>query len=108
MPSLFYCNNGGSCSLICVSFRPKVMILTITSPICPARLVVCVLLVTQVCDVVDCCKCLCSALCVAIKACYGPCANASSSSDPVYGTPALDAIMEGTQMMLSIEDLQNR
>ena len=64
--------------------------------------------VIQVCDVVDCCKCLCSALCVLIAACYGPCADASSASDLIYGVPALDALIEGTVMLLDIGYLQKR
>jgi hypothetical protein len=64
--------------------------------------------VIQVCDVVDCCKRLCSAMCFTVQACHGPCAKAKSSSELVYGIPALDAVMDGTVVHLHIDRLRKR
>lgn len=63
-------------------------------------------LMVQVHDVVDCCKCICSALCAVIQACYGPCASASSRFDPVYGVPAINALIELTIQRLDIDHLE--
>jgi hypothetical protein len=41
--------------------------------------------------VADCCKRLCSALCVVTAASYGPCATVKSLSDLVHGLSALEA-----------------
>jgi hypothetical protein len=65
-------------------------------------------LVMQVDDVVECCKCICSALCAVVQACYGPCATANSSTDLVYGMPVVDAVLEGSDVLVNIEHLQER
>ena len=65
-------------------------------------------LVMQVDDVVECCKCICSALCAVVQACYGPCATANSCTDLVYGMPAIDAIFEGSNVLVNIDDLRKR
>jgi hypothetical protein len=64
--------------------------------------------VKQVCDVVDCCKCLCSTLCVTLQACYGPGANTSSRPDLIYGMTARDALMNMMDVMLTVDDPLNR
>lgn len=65
-------------------------------------------LVIQVSDIVDCCKYLCSSFCTTVQACYGPCANAHSASDLVYGMPARDAVMQAEDVLLCISDMQER
>jgi hypothetical protein len=65
-----------------------------------------VFLLVQVHDVLDCCTCICSALCAVIQACYGPCANASSLFDPVHGMPAINALIELTNQMVDIDHLE--
>ena len=62
----------------------------------------------QVCDVVQCCKGLCSAMCATVQACLGPCANAKSGSELVYGMPAHDAVREGGFLMHNIDRLKKR
>ena len=57
---------------------------------------------------VNCCKCLCSAMCATAQACYGPCAHANSSSALVYGMPAIDAVMEGVTRSYKVEELNKR
>ena len=54
------------------------------------------------------CKRLCSAMCAATRACYGPCAHANSSSELVYGMPAIDAVMEGVELGYQIEEQKKR
>ena len=67
-----------------------------------------VFLIVQACDLVDCCKCICSALCAVAQACYAPCATASSSSALVYGVPARNAVMEAGHVLLQIEKFRKR
>ena len=45
-------------------------------------------------------------MCAMARACYGPCATASSSSELVYGMPAVDAVMEGVTLSYKVEELK--
>jgi hypothetical protein len=45
---------------------------------------------TQVCDMVDCCQRLCSALCTVMRVTYGRCAHATSRAELVHGVSVYD------------------
>lgn len=65
-------------------------------------------LMVQVCDVAECCKCLCSALCKVARSCYGPCAHASCGADLVYGKPARDAVLALGKVHYRIAELHKQ
>lgn len=60
------------------------------APMCPVTQFV--FLPMKAGTVVDCCKCLCSAMCTVTQSSYGPCATATSQWDSVHGTSAGEAL----------------
>ena len=65
-------------------------------------------LLTQMGEVVDCFKSLCSALYVVARSSYGPCARASSAAELVHGETARKAVLHLEDMRAIIHRCRDR
>lgn len=62
----------------------------------------------QVADVVECCTCLCKAVCAVVTASYGPCSTVKRCSEYVHGVPAHIAVQHMMHMQDTLADLHSR
>lgn len=62
----------------------------------------------QLGDVAECCKRLCAAVSIVAAASHGPCALVKSTSELVYGVPAVEAVDQLRHVQDSLSALQAR